>query len=73
VLTGAGPEADDAASKEVLERVNASGAALLTHTVVAGRYVIRVAIGAVTTEASHVEALWERLRKERASLQHNFP
>jgi aromatic-L-amino-acid decarboxylase len=68
VLTGAGPEADDAASKEVLERVNASGAALLTHTVVEGRYVIRVAIGAVTTELAHVEALWERLRKERESL-----
>lgn len=65
VITGDGPEADDAASREVLERVNASGAALLTHTVVDGRYVIRVAIGAVTTDASHVEALWERLRKER--------
>lgn len=66
VVTGGGPEADDEASREVLERVNDSGAALLTHTVVAGRYAIRVAIGATATEASHVEALWNRLRKEAA-------
>lgn len=67
VVTGNGPGADDAASREVLERVNASGTALLTHTVVEGRYVIRVAIGAMTTEERHVEALWARLRKERGS------
>jgi aromatic-L-amino-acid decarboxylase len=64
VVTGAGPEADDAATRTVLERVNASGTALLTHTVVEGRYVIRVAIGSVATEAAHVDALWERLRAE---------
>lgn len=67
VVSGDGPQADDVASREVLERVNASGAALLTHTVVDGRYVIRVAVGSVTTEASHVTALWERLRKEAAA------
>jgi aromatic-L-amino-acid decarboxylase len=64
VVTGAGPEADDAASREVLARVNGSGAAFLTHTAVGGRYVIRVAIGAVTTRAEHVDQLWERLRAE---------
>lgn len=66
VVTGGGPEADDDASREVLERVNASGAALLTHTVVDGRYVIRVAIGSETTQEPHVAALWERMRKEAA-------
>ena len=69
VVTGDGPDADDAASRTVLERVNASGAALLTHTVVAGRYVIRVAVGAATTRAAHVDALWERLRAEAAALR----
>jgi aromatic-L-amino-acid decarboxylase len=64
VVTGAGPEADDVASREVLARVNGSGAAFLTHTAVGGRYVIRVAIGAVTTRAEHVDQLWERLRAE---------
>ncbi len=63
VDTGGDPEADDAATRAVLERVNASGDALLSHTVVDGRYAIRVAIGGVTTEAAHVDALWERIRK----------
>jgi aromatic-L-amino-acid/L-tryptophan decarboxylase len=69
VVTGAGPEADDAASREVLARVNGSGAAFLTHTVAGGRYVIRVAIGSVTTRPEHVDQLWDRLSTEAAALR----
>ena len=65
---GDGPAADDAATRAVLERVNASGAALLTHTVVDGRYVIRVAIGSVATRPSDVTALWKRLSDEAAAV-----
>jgi len=68
VVTGAGPDADDAASREVLTRVNASGAAFLTHTVAGGRYLIRVAIGSVTTGPEHVDQLWDRLRAEAAAV-----
>jgi aromatic-L-amino-acid decarboxylase len=64
VVTGDGPEADDVATRGVLERVNASGTAFLTHTTIYGRYAIRVAIGSVLTESSHVNALWELLREE---------
>jgi aromatic-L-amino-acid/L-tryptophan decarboxylase len=63
VATGAGEAADDAAGREVLERINAGGAAMLTHTTVGGRYVLRVAIGSVSTERRHVSALWELLRQ----------
>jgi aromatic-L-amino-acid/L-tryptophan decarboxylase len=62
VRTGRGDEADDAATREVMRRVNATGNAFLTHTVVGGRYVIRVAIGVPTTERHHVETLWQSLR-----------
>lgn len=62
VRTGRGPEADDEASRAALERVNASGEAFLTHTVVDGRYLIRVAIGVPTTERRHIEALYQSLR-----------
>jgi aromatic-L-amino-acid decarboxylase len=69
VVTGAGPEADDAASRDVLARVNGSGVAFLTHTVADGRYVIRVAIGSVTTRPEHVDQLWDRLRAEAAAVR----
>jgi aromatic-L-amino-acid/L-tryptophan decarboxylase len=69
VVTGAGPEADDAACREVLARVNGSGAAFLTHTVADGRYVIRVAIGSVSTRPEHVDQLWDRLRAEAAAVR----
>jgi aromatic-L-amino-acid decarboxylase len=62
VVTGAGPEADDEATRRVLEQVNASGRALLTHTAVRGRYVLRVAIGAITTDRADVVELWETMR-----------
>lgn len=57
----------DEATRAVLERVNASGRAVLTHTVVNGRYLIRVAIGSVYTQRRHVDALWRELQ-EAASL-----
>ena len=72
VVTGAGPEADDAASAEVVERVNASGTAFLTHTVAGGRYVARVAIGAVTTRSTHVDQLWELLRAEASAVRARY-
>ncbi|WP_300014583.1 pyridoxal-dependent decarboxylase [Pseudonocardia sp.] len=55
-------DAGDDATRALLDRVNASGRALLTHTVVEGRYVIRVAIGAVATRREHVDSLWALLR-----------
>ena len=64
VVTGDGPDADDAATRNALERVNASGAAMLTHTTVGGRYVLRVAVGSTATEAAHVAALWDQLRDQ---------
>jgi aromatic-L-amino-acid decarboxylase len=44
---------------EALHRaLNATGRVYLTHTRLDGRYVIRASIGAWTTEARHVDALW---------------
>ena len=53
----------DEASERVLRDVNASGEAFLTHTRLAGRYAIRVAIGATQTEHRHVESLWTLLQQ----------
>jgi aromatic-L-amino-acid decarboxylase len=35
---------------------------LATAAVLAGRWTVRVSIGAETTERAHVEALWQRMR-----------
>jgi aromatic-L-amino-acid decarboxylase len=44
--------------------VNRSGAAYLTPAILDGRWMARVSIGAETTERSHVEALWNTMRRE---------
>jgi len=49
----------DEATQRLHEALNATGRVYLTHTRLAGRYVVRAAIGAWTTEQRHVDALWE--------------
>ena len=46
------------------ERVNNSGQAYLTPSILDGRWIVRVSIGSLTTERSHVEALWGLMRRE---------
>jgi aromatic-L-amino-acid/L-tryptophan decarboxylase len=46
------------------ERVNRSGAAYLTPATLEGRWMVRVSVGAESTEREHVEALWRRMRQE---------
>ena len=49
---------DDALTEQLIDRINAAGEAHVTRTVLDGRTVMRVSIGARTTERQHVEALW---------------
>ncbi len=58
----------DERTRAAMAQVNASRRAFLTHTVVEGRTVIRVAIGGVATGREHVLALWEQLRKAASSV-----
>ena len=62
------PDADDRATCALLDAVNASGKAFLSHTVVDGRYTIRVAVGGVTTGPADVDALWDLLRVTATAL-----
>ena len=52
----------DERTRHMLDEVNRSGRAFLTHTVVDGRYVLRVAIGGTATTRRDVERLWDQLR-----------
>lgn len=49
----------DRFNERLLARINAAGSFFLSHTVLNGRYTLRVAIGNLRTEREHVERLWE--------------
>jgi aromatic-L-amino-acid decarboxylase len=49
----------DEATEGLMATLNASGRVLLTHTRLAGRFTIRVAVGTQATEQHHVEELWD--------------
>ena len=54
-------EAADTATDQLIEAANASGDALFTRTVLDGRSVLRISIGARATEREHVDAAWNLL------------
>jgi aromatic-L-amino-acid/L-tryptophan decarboxylase len=64
---GVPPEEEDRRNQELMDAVNASGEAYLSHTKLGGRTVIRLAIGNIRTEERHVRRAWELLRREAAS------
>ena len=59
----------DVLNQEILDRVNASGEAFLTHTRLRGSMAIRLAIGNLKTTEAHVRRAWELLdQASRASV-----
>ncbi len=59
-------EALDEANAAIMDAVNRTGEVFLSHTRLAGRFTIRVAIGNLRTEARHVERTWVLLREAAA-------
>jgi aromatic-L-amino-acid/L-tryptophan decarboxylase len=55
-------EGTDADNQALLERVNASGEIFISHTVLNGQYVLRLAIGHESTTEADVERAWDLLR-----------
>ncbi len=53
--------AGDAATRELMERANASGELFLTHTTIGAQLALRLAIGSPLTERRHVAAAWQTL------------
>ncbi len=49
----------DRASQAILQRVNQTGQAYLTHTKLNDQYVLRMSIGQTNTQRSHVEHAWQ--------------
>ena len=51
----------------IIEAVNASGECFLSHAVLDGRYVLRLAVGGLHTTAQDVTVAWDALRREAAA------
>jgi aromatic-L-amino-acid decarboxylase len=59
---------DDALNRALVERVNATGELFVSHAVLAGRYVLRLAVGQMQTTEADVARAWEVFRREADSL-----
>jgi aromatic-L-amino-acid decarboxylase len=57
-------EASDERNQALMERVNRSGEIFLSHTRLAGRFVLRLAIGNSRTSEADVALAWDVLRRE---------
>ena len=55
---------DDERNRALLERVNASGEIFISHATLGGRYVLRLAVGQMSTTLGDVERAWDVLRRE---------
>lgn len=59
-------QGDDDRNRALLERVNASGEMFISHCVLGGRYVLRLAIGAMGTTEDDVRRAWDVLQANSA-------
>jgi len=57
----------DEANAAIMDAVNRTGEVFLSHTRLAGRFTIRVAIGNLRTEPRHLERAWTLLREAAAA------
>jgi len=64
---GTSPEEQDRRNAEMMEAVNATGEAYLSHTKLKGRTVLRLAVGNLRTEERHVRRAFELLKAGGAS------
>ena len=65
---GREPAAADALNEALMEAVNDTGEAYLSHTRLLGRTVLRVAVGNIRTEERHLRRAWELLQEQARRL-----
>ncbi|MGD0590475.1 MAG: pyridoxal-dependent decarboxylase [Bacteroidota bacterium] len=53
---------------QIIDRINTTGEAFLSHTKLNGRYTIRLAIGNIATAEKHVARVWKLVKQESAKL-----
>ena len=58
---------EDGPNQELLERVNASGEIFISHAVLHGRYVLRLAVGGMLSTEADIDRAWAALQREAAA------
>jgi len=53
----------DEANERLLTQLNASGAVMLSHTRLEGRFTLRLSVGATLATRAHVEGAWRAVRE----------
>ncbi|KAL6871457.1 hypothetical protein ACP4OV_014286 [Aristida adscensionis] len=53
---------------DLMESANSSGKIFISHTVLSGKFVLRVVVGAPLTEEQHISAAWKLLQDEATKL-----
>ena len=59
---------DDERNRALLARVNAGGEMFISHAVLRGRYVLRLAVGGMLTGPADIDRAWDVLRAEAAAI-----
>jgi aromatic-L-amino-acid decarboxylase len=58
----------DALNESIMNRINSTGKAYLSHTKLHGKLTLRLAIGNIHTAERHVREFWELLQQQKAAL-----
>ena len=58
----------NALNTRILDSVNRSGAALLSHTRLRGRFSLRLAIGNIRTDETQIRRTWHLLKEKLSGL-----
>ncbi|XP_010262477.1 PREDICTED: tyrosine decarboxylase 1 isoform X1 [Nelumbo nucifera] len=59
-------------NRDLLEVVNSTGKIFLSHTILSGKYILRLAVGAPLTEGRHISAAWKVLQDEATTLLEQY-
>ena len=57
----------DDENRRLMDRINESGVAFLSHTVLNGRFVIRYALGSIRTTMEDLKLVWSRIQAEASA------